>query len=113
MFGDVAGQVKAPGLVKACTTAWNELTAFNEPTAQTSVCAAPTPWIEQLPVCVDHVRFAPDGSGSLIATPVAVPGQLLVKSLVKVRVCPAVIVALDGCLEIASTGVWHAMLPTP
>jgi len=52
--------------------------------------------IEQLALPVCQVSVAPLGSGSLIATLFAVPGPLLVTTMVKVAVSPAVIARTWG-----------------
>src|SRR5712691_3483652 len=78
---------------------------------QPKLCAPTAPVTVQPTVAVVHVTLPPAGSGSLIATPVAVPGPLLVTTMVKVAVSPAVIVPLSGVFAIASTGVWQPRWP--
>src|SRR4051812_30790335 len=55
-----------------------------------------------LPVC--HVRLAPEGSGSLMTTPLAWPLPLFVRTMVKVAVWPAEIVPLVGVLAMMRLG---------
>src|SRR5947208_2653405 len=73
-------------LVGAVTTAVNDVPCVSEPTVQFNVCVPTLPATEQPDVAV--LQFTPvpppAGSGSLIATPVAVPGPLLVTTIVNV-----------------------------
>src|SRR6188474_582828 len=80
---------------------------------QFSVCVAPLPVIEQPALAVLHGSAAPLGSRSLTVTSVAVPGPLLVTTIVNVAVSPAWIVAVSGVLAIDSTGVWQVIWPEP
>src|SRR5436853_223124 len=94
-------------VVGAVTTAVNEVPCASEPTVQFSVCAPTLPATEQPDVAV--LQFTPvpppAGSGSLVGTPVAVPGPLLVTTMVNVAVSPAVIVVPSGAFLIASPGI--------
>src|SRR5206468_157498 len=80
-------------VVGAVTTAVNDVPCASEPMVQLSVWVPTLPATEQPDVAV--LQFTPvpppAGSGSLIATPVAVPGPLLVTTIVNVAVSPAVI----------------------
>src|SRR5262249_26207937 len=94
-------------VVGAVTTAVNDAPCASVPTVQFNVCAPTAPVTLQFGVAVDHVTPVPPpaGSGSLIATPVAVPGPLLVTTMVNVAVSPAVIVVPSGVFTIAITGI--------
>src|SRR5215218_3228998 len=100
-----------PSAVGAVTVALKAAPAARLPTLQFSVCAPTAPVTVQPAVTVPHVTPPPAGSGSLIATPVAVPGPLLVRTMLNVAVEPAVMTPASGVLAMASTGVWQVMLP--
>src|SRR4249919_4237193 len=92
VLGNVPGQLP---------TAVNDAACASVPMlGQLSVCAAPAPVTVQPAVAVLHVNVAPFGSGSLIVALFAGPGPLLVNTMVKVAVWPAVIVPPSGVLAI-------------
>src|ERR1700675_488472 len=90
--------VHLPRLVTALTTAVNELPAVRLAIVQPSTWVPTGPVMLQPAVLVLQVPPPPAGSGSLIVTLVAVPGPLLVTTMVKVAVSPAVMAAPSGVL---------------
>src|SRR5437660_1005267 len=78
---------------------------------QPKLCEPTAPVTVQPAVAVLHDTPPPASSGSLIATPVSVPGPLLVTTMVNVAVDPAVTVPPSGVLYMSLTRAWQVMSP--
>src|SRR6185295_2497107 len=107
-----------PRLVTALTVSVFEVFAAMSPSVHCSVCTPATTFTAHncgLVTGVVQVTPPPEGSGSLFVTAFAVPGPLLVTTMVNVAVSPAVIKppvspGTSGLFTIASTGVPQVML---
>src|SRR4051812_7581502 len=91
--------------VAAVTTAVTAEPAETSPKLQFNTCVPTGPVMLQPAEEVCHVTPPPAGSESVNVTAVAGPGPLFVTTMVKVAVCPAVIVLPSGVLAIESTGI--------
>src|SRR5205085_408097 len=102
-LGNVPGQLPTASSAERCVGKEGRSASVPK-VGQLNACVAPLPVIVQPAAPVAQVSAAPLGSGSVKVTPFAGPGPLLVSTILKVAVCPAVIVPPSGVLAITSTG---------
>jgi len=90
-------------LVAADTTMVTDVPEVRSPTLQLRTCGLP-PLTLQPEVPVDQVTPPPTGSVSVTVTARAVPGPVLLTTMVNVAVAPGAIVAPSGVFEIVKAG---------